>query len=216
MLVAVDEVTEREVKVVVAKVEVPVIVAWPEMARLPVRMVLPVTPRWPAMVEVAVEEVETKARAVEVAEVERAPVKVIPPLAVRAPVKVEAPATAKVEDKVAAPATVKVDSVVTVDWKVAGDLERKVSLEPPPKAAELPDTLVKEPNWPEKDLAEKEPVAVMELVERWLVVMVLLLMKLVSRDWGLKLVAVKVPDTVRSLLTVRFSWIVADWLTLRV
>ena len=150
--------------------------------------------RLPAIVEVAVDEVETKDKAVEVAEVERAPVRVMPPLAVRAPVnveapvtasvppmavlpvKVEAPVTAKVDDKVAAPVKARVEVreaapwTVKVDSKVEGLLDRKVSVLLPPKEAPLEDRLVKEPKEPEKDLAEKEPVADIELVERWLVV----------------------------------------------
>jgi len=65
--------------------------------------------RLPTIVEVALASVETKAEAVDVAEVERAPVKVIPPLAVSKPVKVEAPVTAKVDDRVAAPVKAKVE-----------------------------------------------------------------------------------------------------------
>ena len=83
----------------------------------------------------------------------------VPPIAVL-PVKVAAPATERVEAREAAPWTVKVDS------KVEGDLDKKVSLLLPPKEAELEDRLVKEPNWPEKDLPDNEPVAEMELVER--------------------------------------------------
>jgi len=52
-----------------------------------------------------------------------------------------------------------------VDSKVEGDLERKVSLLLPPKEAELEARLVNEPNWPEKEEPEREPVAVMVLVE---------------------------------------------------
>ena len=217
--VAVGLVTDKVVSVVVARVEVPVMLAWPFMARLP------------AIVEVAVDEVETKDKAVDVAEVVRAPVRAMPPLAVNRPVnveapvtasvppmavlpvKVEAPVTAKVEAKVAAP--VRVVAPVTanedvkaaapwtvkVDSKVEGDLDRKVSVLLPPKEAELEERLVKEPNWPEKDLAEKEPVALIEPVERWLVVM----------DWGLKaplmvkLLRMVLPLTIRSLSKVVLS-----------
>jgi hypothetical protein len=199
--VAVVEVTAKVVRVVVAKVEVPV------MFRLPVMLAWPFMARLPAMVEVAVDEVETKARAVEVAEVERAPVKVMPPLAVRAPVNVEAPVTARVDCRVAVPATVRDEVREAAPWtvrvlsKVEGLLERKVLLLSPPKAAELEDRLVKLPKLPEKDLAEKEPVADIELVERCLVVM----------DWGLndplivKLLRTVLPLTVRSLSKVALS-----------
>mgnify|MGYP001609035798 CR=1 FL=1 len=141
-------------------------------------------------------------------------------MAVSSPVKVEAPVTARVDCRVAAPATVRLEDkvetpeTVKVLSKVEGLLERKVSVLLPPKEAPLEERLVKEPNWPEKDLAEKEPVAEIELVERWLVVMVLAFKKLVSRDWGLKLPVKVRLFKVASLVTVR-DWKVALPKTLR-
>ena len=140
VLVAMVEVMASFGRVVVART------AWPFMARLPVMS------RLPAIVEVAAVSVATKAEAVEVAEVEREPVKVMPPLAVRAPVKVEAPVTARVPERVAAPATLRLDDKVAAPATVKGAemvvVPRMVMVSeaPPPKEAFWEETVVKEPS----------------------------------------------------------------------
>ena len=138
--VAVAEVTASLEIVVVAKL------AWLFIARLPVMS------RLPARVEVAVADEATKAEAVEVAEVDKEPVKVMPPLAVRAPVKVEAPVTARVPERVAAPATLRLDDKVAAPATVKGAemvvVPRMVMVSeaPPPKEAFWEETVVKEPS----------------------------------------------------------------------
>lgn len=94
-----------------------------------------------------------------------APVTFRVPVMAVLPVKVAVPVTAKVEAKVAAPVTDRVDWAVTVDWKVAGDLARKVSEEPPPTETVLADNWSNEPKVPEMDLPETALVAVKEAAE---------------------------------------------------
>jgi len=133
------------------------------------------------------------------------PDKVVLPVTARVDCRVAVPATVRDEDREAAPWTVKVFS------KVEGDLERKVSELFPPKETPLAERLVKEPNWPEKDLAEKEPVADIELVVIASAVNLVVVIppaadkKEVLMDWGLKeplivkLLRTVLPLTARSL-----------------
>lgn len=95
-------------------------------------------------------------------------------------------------------------------------MARNESVLLPPKEAELEERLVKEPNWPEKDLAEAAPEVVKFLEEIKSVVREEEVIEEavrtgVVRDWGLRLAAVTVPVTLRlaaarSPLTVRDSW----------
>lgn len=170
------------------------------------------------MVEVAVEEVETKDRAVEVAVADKAPDRVIPPLAVKRPEKVEAPATDKVDERLAAPLKANVEDKVAAPETVKGAVievvpfREIVSEAPPPKEAFWAETVVKEPKGAlreepttgpvdTRERVEIEPEDEMVEAEREEVVRLVVVM-----DWGLKDEAVKVPLTLRSLLTVRLLW----------
>ena len=79
------------------------------------------TSRLPAIVEVAVDEVETKALAVEVAEEPRAPDRVKAPLRVVSPETVRVPPTVALPDKVAVEVTARVDDKVAAPWTAKDD-----------------------------------------------------------------------------------------------